>query len=305
MANRNDYNYYKNEYGKYKDNYYSPGSEEYKKRKSGSRKQKAARFFRAFVVFLIISCVVVALVFGIIKLSSVIREKAQANKGETTTEVTTIAENTTEGSKYKKGTKCIVKTDEGTGINLRHEPTYDVSGYRFIEDGTIVIIEEVSEDGEWAKTSNFDQNGWLYLKYLQIVEDKTEKEETTKAEKTTEKEKTTKPEKTTEEKTTKPEKTTEGKTQTDSSISSYADAVKAFKEKGSGTVMNCKIKGSGSIYATYSPNPSSTKILYLVPGESVKVVKVEGDYSKIVKKGYESSSTWVPNENLSFVSWGN
>lgn len=302
MANKNDYNYYKNEYGKYKDNYYSPGSEEYKKRKNNSRKQKVARFFRAFVVFLIISCVVVAIVFGIIKLSSVIREKVENNKPETTTEITTVEDKTTnqsDNSPYKKGTKCIVETPEGTGVYLRNKPTYDVSGYQLVEDGKTVIIEEVSEDGEWARTSNFDNNGWLYLKYLKIVN-----EESTTETKPTEKETTTKAEETTKETTTKAEKPTENKTQLDSSINTYADAIEAFKEKGSGAVMNCKIVGSGAIYATSKPAEGSTKILYLVPGESVKVVRVDGGYSKIIKAGYESSVTWVPNENLSFVSWG-
>lgn len=301
MANRNDYNYYKNEYGKYKDNYYSPGTEEYKKRKNNSMKQKAARFLRAFVVFLIISCVVVALVFGIIKLSSVIRDKIGSDEPETATHATTIQEETTDAannSPYKKGTECIVKTPEGTGVYLRQKPTYDVSGYQLVEDGKTVIIKEISEDGEWAKTSNFSENGWLYLKYLEIVD----KEDTTEADTT--KETTTKVEKTEKETTTKAEKTTENKTQLDSSVTSYADAIVAFKEKGSGTVMNCKIVGSGAIYATSKPADGSTKILYLVPGESVKVVKVEGGYSKIVKSGFESSVTWVSNENLSFVSWG-
>ncbi len=294
MANRNDYNYYKNEYGKYKANYYSPGSEEYKKRQSGSRKQKAARFFRAFFVFIVIAAIVIGLVFGIIKLSAIIRDRTKEPSTVTTTEVTTLDDESKESeSKYKKGTKCVVKTEEGTGVNLRSKPTYDVAGYQLVADGETVVIAEISKDGKWCKTSNFDKDGWLNLKYLQIVK---EEESTTKKteEKTTEKETTTK----------KPETTTEGKTQSDSSIKSYADAVKAFKEKGNGAVMNCKIIGNGNVFATYSADPSSARILLLVPGEQIKVVAVQGDYSKIVKKGYESSSTWVPNENLSFVSWG-
>ncbi len=298
MANKNDFNYYKNEYGKYKANYYSPGSEEYKKRQSGSRKQKAAKIMRAFLVFVIIAAVVVGIVFGIIKLTSAIN--TGSNKETTTkpvTETTTVAED--EGSKFKKGTECIVKTEEGTGVNLRSKPTYDVSGYRLIADGETVVIAEISEDGKWCKTSNFDKDGWLNLKYLQIVDkeeenttDKKEEEETT--EKLTEKETTTE----------KPETTTEGKTELDGSITSYDDAVKAFKEKGNGTVMNCKIVGSGNVFATYSPDPTSARILLLVPGEQIKVVAVDGNYSKVVKVGFESSSTWVPNKNLSFVSWG-
>lgn len=298
MANRNDYNYYKNEYGKYKANYYSPGSEEYKKRQSGSRKQKAARFFRAFFVFIVIAAIVIGIVFGIIKLSAVIRGRTgDETTTVPTTEVTTVPDKKENDTKYKKGTKCVVKTEEGTGVNLRSKPTYDVAGYQLIADGETIVIAEISEDGKWCKTSNFDKDGWLNLKYLQIVkeaESTTKKTEEKTTEKPTEKETTTK----------KPESTTEGKTQIDGSITSYADAVKAFKEKGSGTVMNCKIVGSGNVFATYSADPSSAKILLLVPGEQIKVVAVEGNYSKIVKKGYESSSTWVPNENLSFVSWG-
>ncbi len=307
MSNRNDYNYYKNEYGKYKANYYSPGSEEYKKRQSGSRKQKAARILRAFVVFIIIAAIVVGIVFGIVKLSAVINDRI-GNKETTTvptTEVTTLPTKDEGGkSEFKKGTKCIVKTEEGTGVNLRSKPTYDVAGYQLVVDGETVVIAEISEDGKWCKTSNFDKDGWLNLKYLQIVDEEntTEKKEESTTEKKTEKP-TDKP---TEKETTtkKPETTTEGKTQTDSSIKSYSDAIKAFKEKGNGAVMNCKITGTGSVYAVSAPNASAVKILVLFPGESVRVVAVNGEYSKIVKSGYESSVTWVPNSNLSFVSWG-
>lgn len=295
MANRNDYNYYKNEYGKYKANYYSPGSEEYKKRQSSSRKQKAARFFRAFFVFLIIAAVVVGLVFGIIKLSSVIRENIGNNTTVPTTETTTVADTTKENdSKYKKGTKCVVKTEEGTGVNLRSKPTYDVAGYQLVADGETIVIAEISEDGKWCKTSNFDNDGWLNLKYLQIADEKettTKKPVETTTEKPTEKETTTK----------KPETTTEPKTQTDSDIKSYADAVEAFKSKGSGTVMNCKVVGSGNIFATYTSDPSSARILLLLSGDRVQVTEVSGSYSKIIKDGYKA---WVANENLSFVSWG-
>lgn len=297
MANRNDYNYYKNEYGKYKANYYSPGSEEYKKRQSGSRKQKAARFFRAFVVFFVIAAVVVGLIFGIIKLSSIIHNIIN-DPAETTSSVETTTEKITEknDSKYKKGMECIVKTEEGTGVNLRNKPTYDVAGYQLIPDGEKIIIAEISEDGEWCKTSNFDKNGWLNLKYLQIAEEEstTEKVEEETTEKVTEKETTTK----------KPEPTTEGKTQTDGSIKTYADAVKVFKEKGNGAVMNCKISSNSNVFATSRPDSESVKILLLVPGEQIKVTAVEGEYSKIVKKGYENSVTWVPNDSLTFVSWG-
>ncbi len=298
MANRNDYNYYKNEYGKYKANYYSPGSEEYKKRQSGSRKQKAARFFRAFFVFIVIAAVVVGLIFGIIKLSSIIHDRINDPDETTTSSVETTTEKTTDknDSKYKKGMECVVKTEEGTGVNLRSKPTYDVAGYQLVSDGEKVIIAEISKDGEWCKTSNFDKDGWLNLKYLQIIEEEstTKKTEEKTTEKVTEKETTTK----------KPESTTEDKTQTDGSIKSYADAVKAFKEKGNGAVMNCKISGSSNVFATSRPDSSSVKILLLVPGEQIKVVAVEGDYSKVVKQGYESSVTWVPNACLSFVSWG-
>lgn len=297
MANRNDYNYYKNEYGKYKANYYSPGSEEYKKRQSGSRKQKAARIFRAFFVFMIIAALVIGVVWGIVKLASSIHEKASEN-----TTVSTTVESTTEkeikttapgAAKYKKGTKCVVKTEEGTGVNLRSKPSYDVKGYQLVEDGTEVVIEKLSSDGNWCKTSNFENNGWLNLKYLEVVEKESETKKVT--EKTTEKQ--TKKETTTK----KPETTTEPKTQSDGSIKSYSDAVKAFEAKGSGTVMNCKIVGSGNIYATYTADPSSARILLLLSGDRVQVIEVNGSYSKIIKDGYKA---WVANDNLSFVSWG-
>lgn len=299
MSNRNDYNYYKNEYGKYKANYYSPGSEEYKRRQSGSRKQKAARFFRAFLVFIVIAAVVVGLVMGIIKLSAVIHGRINSEDETTTAPTLTTTEKVTEkeSGKFKKGTECIVKTEEGTGVNLRNKPTYDVAGYQLISDGEKVVIAEISEDGEWCKTSNFSKNGWLNLKYLQIVEEETttkKAEEESTTEKKTEKETTTK----------KPESTTEPKTVTDGSIKSYDDAVKAFKDKGSGAVMNCKISSSSNVFATSRPDSESVKILLLVPGEQIKVVAVEGSYSKIVKAGYENSVTWVPNDCLAFVSWG-
>lgn len=297
MANRNDYNYYKNEYGKYKANYYSPGSEEYKKRESGSRKQKTARFFRGFLVFVVIAAIVVGLIFGIIKLSAIIHGRITGGENETTTssvETTTENKPDKDDSKFKKGTKCVVKTEEGTGVNLRNKPTYDVAGYQLVADGEEIIVAEVSEDGEWCKTSNFSKNGWLNVKYLRIVEDETVTEEATDEE-------TTKPEETTEKPTEKP---TEGKTETDGSIKNYADAVKAFKEKGEGTVMYCKISGSNNVFATSGPDANSVKILLLLPGEQIKVVAVNGEYSKIVKTGYESSITWVPNDCLTFVSWG-
>ncbi len=296
MANRNDYNYYKNEYGKYKANYYSPGSEEYKKRQSGSRKQKAARFFRAFFVFIIIAALVVGVVWGIVKLASSVNGKVNENTTVSTTlENKTTKENKTtdKTSKYKKGTKCIVKTEEGTGVNLRSKPSYDVKGYQLVEDGAEVVIEKLSSDGKWCKTSNFENNGWLNLKYLKVVEKESKTEKVT--EKTTEKQ--TKKETTTK----KPETTTEPKTQSDGSIKSYSDAVKAFESKASGTVMNCKIVGSGNIYATYTSDPSSARILLLLSGDRVQVIQVNGSYSKIIKDGYKA---WVANENLSFVSWG-
>ncbi len=299
MSNRNDYNYYKNEYGKYKANYYSPGSEEYKRRQSGSRKQKVARFFRAFFVFIVIAAVVVGLIMGIIKLSAIIHDRINDPDETTTISAQTTTEKVTEkeNGKYKKGAVCVVKTEEGTGVNLRSKPTYDVAGYQLISDGEKVVIAEISKDGEWCKTSNFSKDGWLNLKYLQIVEEesttkKSEEEKTT--EKKTEKETTTK----------KPETTTEAKTETDGSIKSYDDAIKAFKEKGNGAVMNCKISSSSNVFAKSRPDSSSVNILLLVPGEQIKVVAIDGDYSKIVKKGYENSITWVPNDCLTFVSWG-
>lgn len=310
MANKNDYNYYKNEYGKYKANYYSPGSEEYKKRESGSKKQKAARFFRAFFVFLIIGAIVVGLVFGIIKLSGVIKDRTSIKVTETTTdnattakqETTTKKESTTE-TKFKKGTVCVVKTNDGTGINLRNKPSYDVTGYMLLVDGTEIVVDKLSDDGEWCKTSNFSMNGWVNVKYLKVAGE--EKEENTtkkKEEKTTEKVTEKVPETTTK----KPETTTEGKTVVDSNIKSYQDAVNEFKNKGSGTVMNCKIVCNGHCFAKDKPSPSGGNILYLVNGQSVKVTAVSGDFSKVTVtvNGVQYTGQWVSNENLSFVSWG-
>ncbi|MBE6782807.1 MAG: hypothetical protein E7536_02195 [Ruminococcaceae bacterium] len=298
MANRNDYNYYKNEYGKYKDNYYSPGSEAYKKRKIGSAKQKFGRIFRAFCVFVIIAAVVVGLVFGIIKLSSFIRLKSAEKETEapstTITESNTVKEESTTKKaenevKFKPGTKCVVKTQDGTGINLRKEPKQDLPGFRLLMDGETVVIDKLSSDGKWCKTANLDENGWVNLKYLQVVG---QEESTTGApETTTEAETTTKPE----------EATTEAPTQVDTDISNYAEAVEAFKSKPAGTVMNCKIKSSDVIFARANPDTTSTQILYLMSGDSVQVIGVSGSYSK-VRNAYGEG--WVPNENLTFVSWG-
>lgn len=301
MANRNDYNYYKNEYGKYKDNYYSPGSEAYKKRKIGSAKQKFGRIFRAFCVFVLIAAIIVGLVFGIIKLSSFIRLKSAEEKTDVPS--TTISETTTakkeesttkkadDGNKYKPGTKCVVKTQDGTGINLRKEPKQDLPGFRLLMDGETVVIDKLSSDGKWVKTANLDENGWVNLKYLQIVGEEKEESTTKAPETTTEEEKTTKP----------AETTTEAPTQTDSDISSYDDAVKAFSSKPAGTVMNCKIKSSDVIFARANPDTTSTQILYLMSGDSVQVIGVSGSYSK-VRNAYGEG--WVPNANLTFVSWG-
>ncbi len=291
MANKNDYNYYKNEYGKYKESYYSPGSEEYKKRQSSSRKQKVARFFRAFFVFLIIAAIVVGAVLGIMKLSETIKNRSQ----EETTVSTTKAEETTKNdSKFKAGVMCKVKTKDGTGVNLRNEPTYDVGGFKLLNDGTEIEIAEVSKDGEWVKTANLNSNGWVNVKYLEIVEKETEKETT---EKPTEAESTTK----------KPvEETTEGATKPDGSIKTYEDAVKAFKDKGNGAVMNCKVVCKGSCFAKANADANSANILYLINGQSVKVTAVSGDFSQIITtiNGTEYKGQWVSNENLSFVSWG-
>ncbi len=292
MANKNDYNYYKNEYGKYKETYYSPGSEDYKKRQSNSRKQKAGRFFRAFFVFLIIAAIVVGIVFGIIKLSGAIKDRTA---DETTTITTTSPNETTvKDSKFKKGVMCKVKTKDGTGVNLRNEPTYDVDGFKLLKDGTEIEVAELSKDGEWIKTSNLKSNGWVNVKYLEVVEKETEE---TTTEKPTETESTT----------NKPvDETTEGATTPDGSIKTYADAVKAFKAKGDGAVMNCKVVCKGSCFAKANASADSANILYLINGQSVKVTAVSGDFSRIIVtiNGTEYKGQWVANENLSFVSWG-
>lgn len=299
MANRNDYNYYKNEYGKYKDNYYSPGSEAYKKRKISSAKQKAGKILRAIIVFILIAAVVVGVVFGIIKLTGLIRNKvakeesttiAQILDGEVTSGV--IEESTTAPdavTDVKIGSTCTVKTNDGDGVYLRSGPANDAKAFDLINDGEKFVVAEISEDGEWCKSSNFSINGWVKVKYLIPVSAENKPEETT----------TQVPEETT---TKKPEPTTEPSTELDADIKSYADAIKAFKSKGNGTVMNCKVIGSGTIYATANPDKTSARILYLVPGDDIKVIAVNDSFSKVKSK--EGYVAWVPNENLTFVSWG-
>ena len=297
MANRNDYNYYKNEYGKYKDNYYSPGSEAYKKRKRSSAKQKAGRIFRAVIVFILIAAIVVGVVYGIIKLTRLIRSKAP--KEETTTSVTEIIEKETT-TKKQEGTsnvateikisaKYTIKTNDGNGVYLRSEPNNNGKKFSLIPDGEIIVAGQVSEDGLWCKSSNLDMNGWVNIKYLVPVSTEETTEETT----------TKVPEEIT---TKKPEQQTEPSTELDTDIKSYADAVKAFKAKGDGTVMNCKIVGSDAVFATAQPDKSSTRLLYLVPGDKITVIGVNDSYSKV--KSSEGYIAWVPNENLTFVSWG-
>ncbi len=294
MANRNDYNYYKNEYGKYKDNYYSPGSEAYKKRKRSSAKQKAGRIFRAIVVFILIAAIVVGVVFGIIKLTGLIRSKVSTKDPATVTEfsgeeVTTAKQEETTTSPntvvdVKIGSEYMIKTNDGNGVYLRSGPANDAKGFALLADGEAFKVAEISEDGLWCKSSNFSINGWVMVKYLASVS-----EETT----------TQPPEETT---TKKPESTSESSTELDSDIKSYADAVKAFKAKGNGAVMNCKIVGNGTVFATANPDKTSARILYLVPGDNIKVVAVNDSYSKV--KSVEGYFGWVPNENLTFVSWG-
>ena len=300
MANRNDYNYYKNEYGKYKDNYYSPGSEAYKKRKISSTKQKAGKIFRAIIVFILIAAIVVGIVFGIIKLTGLIRNKASNEEpttithileGESTSaknEESTTAPNTV--ADVKVGSECKIKTNDGNGVYLRSGPANDAKAFSLIADGETFIVAEISEDGSWCKSSNFSINGWVNVKFLLPVSEEIKPQETT-----------TKPP---EETTKKPEPTREPTTQLDGDIKSYADAVKAFKAKGNGAVMNCKIVSKSTIYATATTDPSSARLLYLESGYSVKVIKVDGGYSQVTVQGFENAPAWVPNENLTFVSWG-
>ncbi len=305
---KNDFNYYKNEYGKYKDTYYTPGNEDSKKKNSERNRKSISRFLRAFFVFIIIFAIIAGAVYGIIKLSSKIN--FSSNKNE---ETTTVAEKTTSAKKEKTtkeqksetniaelkvGSVGVIKTKEGNGIYLRNTPSYDVTGFTHISDGTKIKISEISDDGSWCKTSNFDINGWVNVKYVTVdgapvVE---EKETTTKSEKTTVKEKTTK------EKTTA-EKTTEIKTDVtkqDSQITNYNDAMKEFSSKPAGTKMNCKIVSNGTVFGKASPDENAGNIVYLVNGDSVVVTEVGKSFSKVFK--YNAYS-WVPNSALTFVSW--
>lgn len=152
---------------------------------------------------------------------------------------------------------------------------------------------------------------------LEYVNEESESEETTKSseaknETTTKKTATTKS--TTKKETTKQTTAKKEKTTTEIEIitevvtrhgfDSYEDAVEAFNNKGSGTVMNCESVGESNIYAYSQPNDTSAKIFWLSPGERLKVVEVKDGYSRVLYQGFENSVTWVPNENLSFVSWG-
>lgn len=305
MANNNDYNYYKSEYSKFKGNYYTPGSNNNNNKGSGGKSFK--RFLRAFLVFLVTFGIIAAAVFGGIKLYRSIAEKKQ-NEAATTTsastetttsennettakkpdETTTEEKTTTEpetttaapSSKVTAGTVAVVKTPDNTGIYLRYNPTYDEGGFVLLKDGTNVVISEISSDGLWAKSSNFDINGWVYLKYLVSSSGSALSAD-------------------------KSASATTGSSSSDKSSEklTFGEALTIFGNDTSRNLyMNCKINSSSKVsgIADYQ-NPDSKVIATFSNGQSVPIYSVRSGYGKTRVNGIE---TWIPTQYLDFESWG-
>lgn len=292
MAN-NDYNYYKSEYSKFKNNYYTPGSNN--NNNNNKDKGKAAkRFLRAFLVFLITFGVIAAAVFGGIKLykniadkkekettvATTVEEETSETKTETTTEEKTTEEKTTEptttaapsDSKITAGTVGVVKTDDNSGIYLRHNPTYDEPGYAHLPDGTSVTISEISSDGKWGKSSNFDINGWVYLQYITAS-------------------------------ASAPASNSKPSSSADNSENlTFGQALTIFgNDTSKNLYMNCRINTSSvSGIADYS-DPNSKVISTFAGGQDVEIYSVRSGYGKTRVNGIE---TWIPTQYLDFVSWG-
>lgn len=303
MANNNNYNYYKSEYGKFKENYYTPGNNN-KNNKNKSNKS-VKRFFRAFLVFLITFSIIAAVIFGGYKLFKMI----SANKEDETTVVTTTqkaeekitfeekttiektteekttAEKTTEekttenkisSSGISAGAVGYIKTSSGDGIFLRHNPTYDEAGFTPLKDGTKIVIAKISDDGKWAKTSNFDINGWVYLDYVDGLA-------TTASVKTD-------------------ANSINSKGTTYPNNISFDDALGYFEKDTSHNVyLNCKISGSDVKGIANYQNPSSKVVKTFSNNQSVAIYSVREGYGKTRVNDKE---VWIPTSNLEFVSWG-
>lgn len=298
MANNNDYNYYKSEYSKFKNNYYTPGSNN--NNNKGDKGKAFKRFIRAFLVFLITFAIIAAAVFGGIKLYKVISsnnenktttpttvaekttadgEKTTAEKTteKTTTETTTQSETTTQASssgKITAGMTATVKTPDNSGVYLRYNPTYDEGGFVLLKDGTTVVISEISADGLWAKSSNFDINGWVYMKYLVTAASASAETKTT------------------------------AKTSSDVKQNlTFGEALTIFGNDTSRNLyMNCKINSSSKVsgIADYQ-NPDSKVVATFTNGQEVPIYSVRSGYGKTRVNGAE---TWIPTQYLDFESWG-
>lgn len=296
MANNNDYNYYKSEYSKFKNNYYTPGSNNNNNKGSGGKSFK--RFIRSFIVFLITFGVIAAAIFGGVKLYKSIAEKKEKETTVATTSVTettkevekTTAEKTTEettteaetttgaasSGRIKAGTVAYVKTPDNTGIYLRHNPTYDEYGYAPLSDGTKVVVSEVSADGLWAKTSNFDINGWVYAKYL-VASDNSAS-------------------------TSGQASPSQTSASAESGKISFGEALTIFGNDTSRNLyMNCKINSSNVSGIADYQNPDSKVIATFSSGQAVPIYSVRSGYGKTRVNGVE---TWIPTQYLDFDSWG-
>lgn len=293
--NNNDYNYYKSEYGKFKNNYYTPGNNNKNSKKRGNKSVK--RFFRAFFVFLFTFSIIAVAVFGGIKLyKNISLNKAEnttttqtekedettkpikeTTEKETTTkreETTTKKEETTTkkptSDKIVAGSVGYVSTSSGEPIYLRHEPSYNISGYAPLTTGTRVVISEISSDGKWGKTSNFDINGWVNLQYIKVSTSSSE--------------------------TNTPSQYYPDKL-------SFSNALEIFgKDTSQNLYMNCSISSSEKVsgIADYK-NPDSAVISTFTNGQKVEIYSVRSGYGKTRVNNIE---TWIPTRYLEFDSWG-
>ena len=302
MANNNnnkDYNYYKSEYGKFKNNYYSPGvlnNSDKKKKNNGGKK-----FLKVMIIFIIVFGIIALLAFGGMKIYKVVSENRGEKESSTafTTVATTVAETTTsEATTEEKTTKApsttkssqdkitansegYISTPSGDSVYLRHNPTYDEYGYAPLTVGTKVVICEISEDGEWGKTSNFDINGWIYLKYVTLSSPSGEKT-------------TSKPVST--------EKSDSSKFKTGITFDEALEIFMADTEKNH--YMICTVSSdTGSVYGVYDYNkPDKDRMGQYMNGQSVNVYEVRYDYARISQKGLPN--IWIPTSCLVFDSWG-
>ena len=309
MAN-NDYNYYKSEYGKFKSNYYTPGNNN--KNNRNGRNSGFKKFIRAFLVFLIAFAILASLIFGGVKIYQSIKNKSEQGTDKPTTTVsqtdpekTTKPQKTTEKETTTKAPETTTKkpvetttkqdtsinnkpyvgaigyidTDDNSGVFLRTSPTYDISGYAPLIDGTQVVLAEISEDGKWGKTSNFDINGWIYLDYFVMT-------------------------------STASSTTASSSSSSSSSTSSSGDLTfgQALEIFGNSTeknlFMNCVIVSSGAVsgvadYANASSGVNST----FSNGDKVEIYSVRDGYGK-TRIGNGDIVTWIPTSYLDFVSWG-